>query len=598
MQNDPIEREIDNDLARVLYAQDPLAFLTHCFSIAILSAVYSAFLPERGFFVAWVGFYGIANGVGLALWAWNRRWPRALRSRAWINLHALHAVALYSAPGFSIWFAFHSAQPDLPILHTVLLVTLAASVFMSSGFDLVNFATAVPLLIMPAVVLNFMAPTRERLVVGAVLTFYFIALNIYAARYRKLFRSIVEARLDQQRLAESIAVQQRVTEEASLAKTRFFAAASHDLRQPLHAIGLLAESLKDTTASTVQRDETADNIISNVEALNRLFNQVLDLARIESGVTQVIPRHFRVSELFARIDSQYRPPAAAKGLALRIAPTTAVAFSDPVLLERVMSNLVSNAVRYTEQGAIWIGFRRSGGAVSGYLEVRDSGIGIAPHEHELVFEEFYQVEQVSTMPRQGHGLGLSTVRRLVRLLGGELRLRSAPGQGTTVRVPLRFGDESLITASLNDPASVGASAAGRRILCIDDEAAILDALQSLMTRWGCFVRGARDEREAIRLVEEGFVPDALLCDYQLGNRRTGAQALRAVRQVLHERGHGDAVSLLITGDMASPELAALAAQGVPVLHKPVTPTRLRRTLDALWQQAARDAELERVPPEG
>ena len=596
MQNDPMRREIEKDLARVLYAQDPIAFFTHWFSITALSAVYFGYFPERRLFIAWIVFYSVANCVGIALWAWNRYWPGVLGSSKWINLHALRNMVLYSAPGLSIWFAFRSEPADLPILHTVLLVTLAVGVFMSSGFDLFNFSSAIPLLLMPAIVLNFGSPTRGRVVMGVVLAVFFVAINIYAARYRKLFRRVLEARLDQQRLAESIAVQQRVTEEASRARTRFFAAASHDLRQPLHAIGLLAESLKDTSASAEQRGETADNVIANVEALNQLFNQVLDLARLESGVTQVIPLHFRLSEIFAHIDSQYRPLAAAKGLALRIAPTQAVAFTDPVLLERVLGNLISNAVRYTDHGAIWMGFRRAGGAERGRIEVRDSGFGIASEEHELVFEEFYQAAGSHGAARQGHGLGLPTVRRLVSLLGGDVALRSAPGRGTTVGVPVTYGDAKLITARLSDPASVGASAAGRRILCIDDDPAILVALERLLGRWGCVVRGVRDECAAVQAVEDDFIPDALLCDYQLGNHRTGAQAVRAVQQALWERGDGDVVTLMITGDMASSELTTLAAQGIPVLHKPVTPARLRRTLDALWQQAERDVALKHIPP--
>ncbi|WP_438390202.1 ATP-binding response regulator [Caballeronia sp. DA-9] len=596
MQNDSMRREIEKDLAKVLYAQDPIAFVTHWLSIAALSAVYFRAIPQQGLFTAWIVFYSIANCGGIALWACNRYWSRVFGPRQWINLHALRSVVLYSAPGLSIWFAFHSQQADLPILHTVLLVTLAAGVFMSSGFDLCNFSSAIPLLLMPAIVLNFSSPTRDRIVIGVVLVAFFIAMNVYAARYRKLFRRVVEARVNQQVLAESLAIQQRVTEEASRARTRFFAAASHDLRQPLHAIGLLAESLKDTLASVTLRSETADSIIANVESLNGLFNQVLDLARLESGVTQVIPLHFRLSEIFARIDNQYRPLAAAKGLALRIAPTDAVAFTDPVLLERVLGNLISNAVRYTARGAIWMGYRSSGGQAIGRIEVRDSGIGIAPEEQELVFEEFYQARLPDGKPREGHGLGLPTVRRLANLLGGDVTLRSAPGRGTTVCVPVKRGDAALITARLSDAASAGPTAAGRRILCIDDDPAILAALERLLGRWGCIVRSVRDERAAVQAVEEDFVPDALLCDYQLGNHRTGAQAVRAVRQALWERGDGDIVTLMITGDMASSELSTLAAQGIPVLHKPVTPARLRRTLDALWQQSERNAELERHPP--
>ena len=588
MRADPIQRAIDEDLVRVLYAQDPIAFFTHWFSIAVLVAIYWNNIPHPHLFAACFIFYGFANCASLALWMCNRRWPEAVSPRTWINLHAARGALLYSAPGLAIWFAFQSPHTDLPILHTVMLVTLAAGVFMSNGFDVANFVTAIPFLLLPAIVLHFGTHTFDRTILAIVLAFFFCAINVYALSYRKLFQRVVQARVDQQALAESLAAQKLVAEEASLAKTRFFAAASHDLRQPLHAIGLLAASLNDSTATPVQHTKTASNIANNVEALNQLFNQVLDLARLESGVTQVIRLHFRLSELFDRVGNQYWPQAAAKGLALRIAPTDAVIHDDPVLLERILSNLLSNAVRYTEEGAIWLGFRRAGRPAGGYIEVRDSGIGIAADEHARIFEEFYQVANPQRDARQGHGLGLPTVKRLVEMLGGELQLRSAPGRGSVFRFAVQAGDASGVVASLNETVAGGPAAQGRRVLCIDDEPSILEGLASLLGRWGCIVRGARDEAAALAALAEGFVPDAVLCDYQLANHRTGAQALTAVRNMLARGGHAGAVTLLITGDMASAELAALALQGIPVLHKPVTAARLRRTLEMLWQQAELD----------
>ncbi|TKC92414.1 hybrid sensor histidine kinase/response regulator [Trinickia terrae] len=588
MRVDPIQRAIDEDLVRVLYAQDPLAFFTHWFSIAVLTSIYWAEMSALRFFNAWLVFYGTANCLGLALWLWHRQWPTAMAPRAWINLHALRGALLYSAPGLSIWFAFHSTQAELPLLHTVMILMLAAGVFMSNGFDTLNFTVAIPLLLLPAVVLHFSSHSFERIVVGVVLLFFFSAINLYSISYRKLFRNVVQARVDQQHLAESLAVQKHVAIEAGLAKTRFFAAASHDLRQPLHAIGLLAASLADTAAPSAERARAAENIVRNVDALNELFNQVLDLSRIESGVTQVMRADFRLAELFERVGGLYRPQAAAKGLALRIAPTSMVVHDDPVLLERVLGNLVANAVRYTDEGSIWVGLRQAGRADGGYIEVRDSGIGIPLEEHERVFEEFYRGASAERDARPGHGLGLPTVRRLVRLLGGELQMRSAPGRGSTFRFPVRAGDPERIVAGLGALMPAGAAVApvaGRRILCIDDEPAIRDGVASLLGHWGCVVCSVADENAACAAIADGFAPDAVLCDYQLGAGRAGGAALDRVRGELARHGAQRAVLLLITGDMASPELKALAAQGVPILHKPVNPARLLRTLQAAWRDA-------------
>ncbi|MEW6339932.1 MAG: hybrid sensor histidine kinase/response regulator [Pseudomonadota bacterium] len=596
MRADPIQRAIDEDLVRVLYAQNPIAFFTHWFSIVVLVSIYWVDMPYPDLFAACFGFYALANFASLGLWFCRHRWPDALTARSWIRLHALRGALLYSAPGLAVWFAFHSHQADLPILHTVMLVTLAAGVFMSNGFDVLNFSTGITFLLLPAIVLLFGSHTLDRTILAIVLAFFFCAINIYAMSYRKLFQRVVHARVDQQHLAESLAEQKQVAEEASLAKTRFFAAASHDLRQPLHAIGLLAASLNDASVTPQQHAKTADHIVRNVEALNQLFNQVLDLARMESGVTQVIRLHFRLGELFERVGNQYRPQAAAKGLALRIAPTTLVVYDDPVLLERVLSNLLSNAVRYTEEGAIWMGLRRAGRRTGGYIEVRDSGIGIPVEEQVRIFEEFYQVANPLRDARQGHGLGLPTVKRLVDLLGGELHLRSAPGRGSVFRFMVQAGEPGAIVASLRDTVASGPSAQGRRVLCIDDDPSILEGLTSLLGRWGCVARGVRDEALALQALHDGFVPDAVLCDYQLANHHTGAQVLSAVRDTLQRVGHEGAVMLLITGDMASSELATLATRGIPVLHKPVTPARLRRTLEMLWQQAELDGV--RMAPAG
>src|ERR1700744_2361598 len=238
MRADPIQRAIDEDVVRVLYAQDPIAFFSHWFSIAVFVAIYWPQVPSPSLFIACIGFYAAANCASLALWICNRRYPQLVSPRDWIYLPAVGSGLLYSGRGFGVWFAFQSPQADLPLLHTVLLVTLAAGVFMSNGFDLLNFSTSIPFLLFPSILLHFGSHTFDRTILAIVLAFFFCAINVYAMSYRKLFRQVVQARADQQYLAESLAAQKRVAEDASLRETRFFAAASHDLRQPLHAIGL------------------------------------------------------------------------------------------------------------------------------------------------------------------------------------------------------------------------------------------------------------------------------------------------------------------------------------------------------------------------
>jgi signal transduction histidine kinase/CheY-like chemotaxis protein len=475
-------------------------------------------------------------------------------------------------------------------LNGVLPVVLALAIGISSRFEIANVSMSIALLV-PGVVLYFRSGTLDRQVVALVFAFVFVTLNVYGLNYRKLFRRIVRAQVDQRKLAESLDAQKDVAEDATTAKTRFFESASRELRQPLHSIGVLAGSLNDMTVTPAQRAQVAGRMMEKVDTLNRFFNQLLDFARIECGVTPVTRMHFRLAELLDRIGERYRPQAAEKGLALRIAPTPEVVYEDPVLLEHVLGNLVSNAVRFTESGAIWIGFRRAGQRCGGYIEVRDSGIGIAPGEQQRLCGTVYPLANPQRDEGAGRGLGLATVKRLAGLLGSELKMRSAPGRGSTFRFQVRAGDARQARTHLNDVVMVESSAVRRQILCIGNEAVIPEKLASQL---GWVVQGANDEAHARRLIEQGFSPDAVLCDCQPANLHTGAEALVAIRDALVRHGKACSLMLLMTGDIASPELEALALKGVSVLQKTVSPARLLRTLAVLWQRCDRVDEAAHV----
>lgn len=226
MQGDQGQWEIDNDLAGALYAADPASFLAHGFSVALLGAVYLTRPGAGALAVLYVAFHGIANCLAIALWAWRRYKPLAFSARRWIDLHAMRNLALHSAPGLSIWLAFQNDSTDLATAHTVLLVALAALAYVANGLSLANLSGAVPTLLLPATVLHLLQPRHNGFALGVVLAVFIVGIYLFSAQYRGLFRGIVKARVAQERLAETVARQNVVIEEASLAKTRFFAAAS------------------------------------------------------------------------------------------------------------------------------------------------------------------------------------------------------------------------------------------------------------------------------------------------------------------------------------------------------------------------------------
>jgi signal transduction histidine kinase len=314
--------------------------------------------PNSRLFAMSLVFCGVVNLARITIRIRHERRPDVLSPRSWIILIVVCWVLSYGASYLSIWLVLDSRHAGSLPLNAVLLAMLVVSFFISIRFDFLNLSMSIPLLF-PGVVLYFGGE-------ALVLAFVFVTINMYALSCRKLFRRIVQAQVDQQDLAKSLDSQKDVAQDATLARTRFFAAASRDLRQPLDSIALLARSLNDMTVNPAQRAQAAGRMVEKVEALNQFFNQLLDFARIESGVTPVTRLHFRLSELLDRTGERYRPQAAEKGLALRVAPTTEVVYDDPVLLERVLGDLVSNAVRYTDSGAIWIGFRRAGQQSGGY----------------------------------------------------------------------------------------------------------------------------------------------------------------------------------------------------------------------------------------
>jgi signal transduction histidine kinase/CheY-like chemotaxis protein len=384
------------------------------------------------------------------------------------------------------------------------------------------------------------------------------------------------------RLRESYSgLEQKVNERteelvaANQAKSRFLAAASHDLRQPMHALGLFVAQLKDR----VRSPESAPLILrveAAVAALQGLLDALLDVSRLDAGVVTPNVTDFGANTVLARIENGFAADATSRGLRFRIVRSTLALHSDPVLLERILINLVANAVRYTESGGILVGCRRRGEQVR--VEVWDTGIGIAPEHQQAIFQEFYQVGNPERDRQKGLGLGLSIAARLARLLGGRIEVRSQPGRGSVFAVELPRADEIHETAAFSAPAGIDERLRGAFVLVVDDDALVCEALAGLLDQWGCTAVTAASGEEALAaLARQSRVPDAVLCDYRLPDGETGSEVIRRLR----ERMGPDFPAALITGDTAPERLREARESGVPLLHKPVQPARLRALLEHL-----------------
>lgn len=373
------------------------------------------------------------------------------------------------------------------------------------------------------------------------------------------------------RVNEELAQAQELAEEANLSKTRFLAGAGHDILQPLNAARLYCTSLIEQAGQGSTAD-AAQNIESALESVEAILGAVLDISRLDAGALKPAETTFRLDGLLKQVHTDFLPVAAEKGLQLHTLPSTLAVHTDRNLLRRVIQNLVSNAVKYTRSGRVVLGVRRRGTLLE--IQVLDSGIGIAPAELTTIFREFTRLDE-GAREAQGLGLGLSIVDRIARVLRLEIQVVSLKGQGTrfSVILPIVQAPAAAIEpGTLPQPAMSPTELGGLRILCIDNDPRILDAMQKLLQGWGCVVQIAPGSAPVL----DGAPPDVLLVDYHLDGE-TGFDAVRAVRA--HHKLFVPA--LLVTADRSAEVRAAAEALDMRVINKPVKPAVLRLALARL-----------------
>lgn len=360
---------------------------------------------------------------------------------------------------------------------------------------------------------------------------------------------------------------------ATAAKSRFLAAASHDLRQPLHALSLFANAL----SRRVQNDEQR-RLVSNMEttlgSLQDMFSALLDVSRLDAGIVVAEPRTFVIGDLLERVAADFRAQAASHGLDFGLVSSRLAVVSDPILLETILRNLVGNALKFTAEGKVLVGIRRRGDHA--VLEIHDTGPGIAEEDRERIFDEFERSKDAAHGQNDGLGLGLSIVRRLCALLGHRIALNGRRGHGTVVRVELPIATSDL-PAVASPAVQPDLSLAGRHILILDDEPMIVDALARTLRDDGATVSEAGDSAQATRLLADGEPVDLAVIDLQL---ERGVDGLDLIERWRRESAFGKP-ALIVTGSTDPQTLARLQASGTPWLTKPVALPVLRATLARL-----------------
>jgi signal transduction histidine kinase len=568
-----------------IYAYLPTTTVAMVVGVVVVVTQYWRVVPRAGM-VAWLVALGVL-GVVRAFMSHGFKHRRSNDREAllrWYQVWRATTLCAGALWGVSAWFfyGYGGSTEKLILILTIYSFCMAGMQILSPQHN--TFYEFCALCLTPLIVRIALPGDSKSLMLAAYLLVIFGITVMLARLYRKNNEGLmhIKVRADQlliQLRAEKAAADaaRQEAEVANRAKTQFFAAASHDLRQPLHAMGLFAEALRQRS-----HDEEVSHLVASingsVDALEGLFSELLDITKIDTGGVDVTPEHFNVGEIFRKLRLHFEPVAFEKGLALRFRGESHNIYADPVLVERILRNLVSNAIRYTNDGSVLVSCRRRDGRM--LLQVWDTGVGIREREQERIFEEFYQVpysEALSPQQRKGLGLGLAIVKRLAGLINAPLTLRSESGRGTvfSLQLPPGKAPRARGPSDVAGKAPLGLTLDHKFIVVVEDEPAVRGGLEVLLKGWGARVISF-ETVQASRAWAQGADPatnrpDLLIVDYRLEHGHTGVEAI----QVLRDRFGAGVPAIMVTGSTMTGHEAAAQAHDFHLLVKPVVPNKLR-----------------------
>ncbi|MCA3253637.1 MAG: hybrid sensor histidine kinase/response regulator [Pseudomonadota bacterium] len=549
----------------------PTSFLGSVFSATLYVVAAHDVLDGWRWMLWWGLMLAQAAARGLLWRAFRRAQPGPAQMRPWGRRAIAGSAASGCIWGLGAVLVFPHGHIEYELLFMFLIASMGsisaiASASFLPAFYAYTFPTVLP------IALQLIARDETLLqVMGVIALGYLPVISRFA---HNLGDAVVESfrlRFENLDLLREVTARKEQAEDANREKSMFLAAASHDLRQPLHALALQAHVLGQTALTPPQR-ASLGSIEASVEAMTGLFDALLDVSRLDAGVVPVRNQPVSMQSVFDQLAAEFGSAARAKNLALRLRPTRSVVYTDAHLLATLLRNLVSNAIRYTDHGGVLVCARRRGRVWR--VQVWDTGIGIAPEHQRAVFKAFFQVGNAERDRSRGLGLGLAITERIADLLRLPLQLRSQPGHGTVFSVDLQVGTATRPVATPG-PAGDPGRLEGACVLVLDNEAESRAAMAALLESWGCRVITAATAEEAVRRSTALTAPPQLLvCDFRLGGGATGPDVIERLR----EEFNLTIPALVITGDTGGEVLRLVQDSGCLMLHKPVQPARLRESL--------------------
>jgi signal transduction histidine kinase/CheY-like chemotaxis protein len=522
--------------------------------------------------------------------AWHRARPGIAAAPRWGRYWALGSTVAGALWGMAAWAIYPASPPHEALLIVCLFGVALGGLNLTAVYRPSFYGFVLPALV-PLILRVALVGDQVHLFTAGVMTVVLAFVLGFGHHLNDVLTQSLAIRYENVDLIGELRERTRAAHEAraaaesaNRAKSRLLAAASHDLRQPLHALGLYVAALAARTREPELRGMVA-NVQAAAEALDRQFAQLLDLSRLEAGALRPERVRLAVAPLLSGVAAEFAPQAVARGLALSVVPTRLAVDSDPALLGRIVRNLVANAVRYTRAGGVVIGARRRGGRVA--LEVVDTGVGIAPEHQMRIFDEFYQVQGATAAgSRAGSmGLGLAIVRRLADLLGHDIAVSSRVGHGSRFAViaPRAALPPARPRRHRAEPGCVVHAADGLEgalVAVIDDDPASVDAMRTLFSTWGARVAGGTNVDDVLAICGEAArYPDLLVADLRLGDGACGVDAVARLREEFGAR----IPALIVSGDTGEDAERRVRGAGLALLRKPVVARKLEQAARALVQ---------------
>ena len=569
--DDFIEKNIRDEMLVSAYKMVLNRIIGSCIVIYLVAAVMWSQINHQ-FLISWallmtiLILIGDYNAKAFFRWFNGQEITKNWKVR-FILLPAITGITW--AVAVFVFYNYGMVEQKIFIITVVILISFIGVIF---GCFFLPYYYIYSIPIFSSLTISFiLGGTFINIVIAILMVWTLIFLLFFTKKINATVFSELKLRHESHQLSNELKIRTKESEQANIAKSKFLAAASHDLRQPLYALSLFT-SVLDEYINTPKVRNIVEQINLSVNALQGLFNALLDISRLDAGVMKDEKMAFDLHSLFIKLANDFEPVAREKGLHIDWPESSYIVYSDPSLLEQILRNYISNAIRYTDMGEVRVFCEKDNGGVN--IQVIDSGIGIPEEQQQEIFQEFHQLGNPERDRSKGLGLGLAIVRRTAKLLGHPITLTSEPGHGSTFGITVESSElnENTTEAPVKFNNSEEVDNKDTTIVVIDDEASIREGLQHLLQAWGCEVITASSLDELrTQLREQDKIPNGIIADYRLRDNKTGVEAIRA----LYAEYNCQIPALIVTGDIDSERLRDVNESGFQVLHKPVAPAKLR-----------------------